>query len=95
MIQHDKVTGYPLDNMVHFGEMLMDLERDEPGKRRVAWKSDIVAWQSDIAKAYQIISMHPCWQIKQVNNIDGEHHIDRCSAFGGCASGALFIAFNS
>ena len=33
MIQHDQVTGYPLDNLVHFGEMLMDLEKREPGKR--------------------------------------------------------------
>ena len=41
MIQHEQVTGYPLDNLVHFGKMLMDLEKREPGKRRVAWKSDI------------------------------------------------------
>ena len=35
MINHDKVTGYPLDNMVHFGEMLMDLERRDPGSEKV------------------------------------------------------------
>jgi hypothetical protein len=55
MIQHDKVMGYPLDNMVNFGEMLMDLDRKEPGERKVAWKSDI-------AEAYQILPMHPHWQ---------------------------------
>jgi hypothetical protein len=54
-----------------------------------------VAWKSDIAEAYRIIPMHPRWQIKQVNTIDGKRHIDRCNAFGGCASGALFIAFDS
>ena len=59
MIQHNLVTGYPLDNLVHFGKMLMDLEKREPGKRRVAWKSDI-------AEAYQVIPMHLHWQIKQV-----------------------------
>ena len=69
MIMHTKVTGYPFDNMVHFGEMLMDLERREPGKQHVVWKSDIV-------EAYRIIPMHPHWQIKQINTIDGVHHID-------------------
>ena len=88
MINHDKVTGYPLDNLTHFGEMLMDLENEAPGKERVAWKSDV-------AEAYRIIPMHPCWQIKQVNTIDGERYVDRCNAFGGCASGAIFIAVNS
>jgi hypothetical protein len=88
MIQHDKVTGYPLDNMVHFGEMLMDLERKEPGRERVAWKSDI-------AEAYRILPMHPLWQIKQVNRIDDEYYIDRCNAFGGSGAGGLFISFNS
>ena len=87
MIRHDKVTGYPLDSMVHFGEMLMDLERREPGKGRVAWKSDV-------AEAYRILPMHPRWQIKQVNRIDDEFHIDRCNAFGGCGAGALFISVN-
>ena len=39
--------------------------------------------------------MHLRWQIKQVNTVDGEHHVNRCNTFGGCSSGALFIAFNS
>ena len=40
-IQHDKVTRFPLDNMIHFGEMLMDLAKREPGEERVVWKSDV------------------------------------------------------
>ena len=59
MIQHDKVTSYPLDNMIHYGEMLMDLAEKEPGKERVVWKSDV-------AEAYRILLMHPHWQIKQL-----------------------------
>lgn len=88
MIRHDKVTGFPLDNMVHFGEMLMDLEKREPGKEKVVWKSDV-------AEAYRILPMHPRWQIKQVNRIDDKYHIDRCNAFGGCGAGGIFISFNS
>jgi hypothetical protein len=88
MIRHEKVTGYPLDNMVHFGEMLMDLERREPGKEKVAWKSDV-------SGAYHILPMHWYWQIKQVNQIEDNYYMDRCNAFGGCGAGALFIAFNS
>jgi hypothetical protein len=88
MIDHDKVTGFPLDNLVNFGEMLMDLERKEPGELRVAWKSDI-------AEAYRILPMHPHWQAKQVTRIDDEYHVDRCNVFGGCGSGGLFISVNS
>jgi hypothetical protein len=88
MIKHEKVTGYPLDSMVHFGEMLMDLERREPKEERVVWKSDI-------AEAYRILPMHPLWQIKQANRIDDKYYIDRCNAFGGCGAGAIFISVNS
>lgn len=88
MIQHDKVTGFPLDNLVHFGEMLMDLERNEPGKTKVAWKSDI-------AEAYRILPMHPRWQVKQVTRVDDDYHVDRCNVFGGCGAGGLFISVNS
>jgi len=88
MIDHDRVTGYPLDNLKHLGEMLLDLERRSPGERRVVWKSDI-------AEAYRLIPMHPHFQIKQVNTIGGQRYIDRNNSFGGSGSGALFIAVNS
>ena len=88
MIQHDKVTGFPLDNMVHFGEMLMDLDRRAPGEEKVAWKSDI-------AEAYRILPMHPHWQAKQVIRVDDEYHVDHCNVFGGCGAGSLFISVDS
>jgi len=88
MVKHESVTGYPLDNLVHFGEMLLDLQRKKPDQVRVAWKSDI-------AEAYRILPMHPLWQIKQINTIEGKRYVDRCNTSGGSASGALFIAVNS
>ena len=88
MVNHEKVTGFPLDNMVHFGEMLMDLERREPGVEKVVWKSDI-------AEAYRILPMHRRWQVKQITRIDDEYHVDRCNVFGGCGAGGLFISFNA
>jgi hypothetical protein len=88
MIKHDKVTGFPLDNLANFGEMVMDLEREAPGERKVAWKSDV-------AEAYRILPMHPHWQVKQVTRVDDEYHVDRCNAFGGCGAGGLFISVNS
>lgn len=87
MIMHEKVTGFPLDNMIHFGGMLMDLEKREPGVEKVVWKSDV-------AEAYRILPMHPRWQIKQVTRVDDEYHIDRCNVFGGCGAGGIFISFN-
>ena len=88
MVDHDSVTGFPLDNLTHLGEMLMDAGRRWPGE-------ELVVWKSDIAEAYRLMPMHPAWQIKQVNIIDGQCYIDRNNAFGGSASGAIFIAFNS
>jgi hypothetical protein len=86
MIEHEKVTGFPLDNMVLFGQMLMDLEKREPGKEKVVWKSDV-------AEAYRILPMHPYWQIKQVTRVDNDYYVDRCNVFGGCGAGGIFIAF--
>ena len=88
MVKHEKVTGFPLDNMVHFGEMLMDLDRREPGQEKVVWKSDV-------AEAYRIIPMHPRWQAKQVTRVDDQYHVDRCNVFGGCHAGGMFISFNA
>lgn len=39
--------------------------------------------------------MHPMWQIKQANLIDGIRYIDRNAAFGSSASGSLFISVNA
>ena len=52
-------------------------------------------WKADIAKAYQLLPVHPHWQLKQINVIDGTSHVDRNLVFGSSASAAIFIAFNS
>ena len=88
MIQHHKVSGFPLDNLVHFREMLLDLEKQEPEKRKVAWKSDM-------AEAYRILPMHPHWQVKQITRVDNHYQVDCCNVFGGCDTGGLFISVNS
>ncbi|KJA22751.1 hypothetical protein HYPSUDRAFT_138649 [Hypholoma sublateritium FD-334 SS-4] len=88
LIDHDQVTGFPLDNMKHVGEMLLHLRAslDEDTK--------LVMWKADIAEAYRLLPMHPFWQIKQANRIDDALYIDRNAAFGSSASGSLFISFN-
>lgn len=55
----------------------------------------ISLFKSDIAEAYRLLPVHPFWQIKQINTIDGERSVDQNNCFGGCGSGAIFIAFNS
>lgn len=52
MVEHERVTGFPLDNLKHLGEMLIDLQRKFPSQKRVVWKSDV-------AEAYRLIPMHP------------------------------------
>ena len=88
MIDHSQVTGFPLDNMRHLGEMLLDA-------RKIIGNVPMILWKSDIADAYCLLPMSPFWQIKQVNTVDGQQYIDRHLAFGSSASAGIFISFNS
>ena len=88
MIDHSAVTGFPLDNVTHLGEMLLDT-------RRSIGNVPLTLWKSDIADAYRLLPVSPFWQIKQIVTIDGERYIDRNLAFGSSASCAIFISFNS
>jgi hypothetical protein len=88
MIKREDICGFPLDNMTHLGEMLLRKRKEFPDEELVLFKSDIL-------DAYQHLTMHPLWQIKQVNTIEGQWHVDRQNCFGGKASRSLFISFNS
>ena len=52
-------------------------------------------WKSDIADAYQLLHMHPNWQIKQIVTVNGKHYVDWNLAFGSSGSPGIFISFNS
>lgn len=86
MVDKSLMPKVPLDDMRSFGEHLLQIRTQHPDKRLVAWKSDV-------AEAYRLIDMHPHWQIKQVEKVDGVFHVNRCNVFGGTASQFLFIAF--
>ena len=88
MIDHSKVTGFPLDNVRHHGEMLYDI-------RRSIGNVSLTLWKSDIADAYRLLPMSPYWQIKQIITIDGQRYVDHNLAFGSSGSPGIFISFNS
>ena len=88
MIDHSQVTGFPLDNVRHLGEMLLDV-------RRSLGNVPLTLWKSDISDAYRLLPMHPYWQIKQIITVDGECYVDRHLAFGSSGSPGIFISFNS
>jgi len=88
MIDHEQVTGYPLDNMRHLGEMLLHF-------RASIGDVPLTMWKSDIADAYRNLPMHPLWQIKQIITIDDQRYVDRNLAFGSSSSSGIFISFNS
>ena len=88
MIDHSKVTGFPLDNVCHHGEMLYDV-------RRSIGNVSLTLWKSDIADAYRLLPMSPYWQIKQIITIDGQRYVDHNLAFGSSGSPGIFISFNS
>lgn len=88
MIDHTQVTGFPLDNMRHLGEMLFDIKRS-------SGNASLTMWKSDIADAYRLLPMSPFWQIKQIVTVDNQRHVDRNVAFGSSSSCGIFISFNS
>ena len=88
MIKRDDIAGFPLDNMTHLGEMLLNLKAAFPDK-------ELVLFKSDVAEAYRLLPMHPVWQVKQVNTIQGLRHIDRRNCFGGKGSGSIYISVNA
>ncbi|KAF9031320.1 hypothetical protein BJ165DRAFT_1358366 [Panaeolus papilionaceus] len=88
MIEKSRLGSVPLDGMKAFGSDLIRIHNRFPDSKFVAWKSDV-------SEAYRLIPMHPLWQIKQVEFIDGLYHVNRCNVFGGRSSQALFIAFIS
>jgi hypothetical protein len=88
MVDRRYISGYPLDNLSHFGELLLRRRKEEPNVNFLAWKSDI-------AEAYRICPMHKLWQIKQVVRLQGELMVDRVNVFGGSGSGPIFISVNA
>jgi hypothetical protein len=73
--------------MTHLGEMLLR-------KRATFPDEELVLFKSDISDTYRNLPMHPLWQVKQINTIRGQRHVDRRNCFGGKGSGSLFIGFN-
>ena len=88
MVDRQFITGYPLDNLSHLGELLLRKMNEKPGRRLVVWKSDV-------SEAYRICPMHELWQIKQAIRVQGELCIDRVNVFGGSPSGPVFISLNA
>ena len=88
IIDHSSVTGFPLDNMLHLGEMLFDIPCTDGNV-------PLNLWKSDIANTYCLLPMHPLWQIKQIITVDGQRHVDQNLAFGISSSPGIFISFNS
>ncbi|KAJ8509125.1 hypothetical protein ONZ45_g8669 [Pleurotus djamor] len=86
MIQHDDITGLPLDNLEDLGAVLIRLRNAYPNH-------NLTLYKSDVASAYRLMPMRPFWQIKQINTLDGLRMVDRCNAFGGRASMNIWIAF--
>jgi hypothetical protein len=88
MIDHKQVTGCPLDNMHHLGQVLIVI-------RELFGDRPLNMFKCDISEAYRIIPLHPLWQIKQVNTFGDQHWVDRNATFGSSSSPLIFISFNS
>jgi hypothetical protein len=69
--------SFPLDNLVWLGDQLLRAHHAKDPN------DHLVLWKSDVAEAYHLLPMHPYWQIKQVNTINGVRYIDQNCAFSG------------
>ena len=92
MIDHNYVTGYPMDNLAQYGEQLVNLRKEGTD---LIGPGSLSSWKSDIEGAFRLCPMHPHWQVKQAVRIGTNFYIDRCTVFGSSASPAIFITFNS
>ena len=88
MVDRQFITGFPLDNLTHLGEILLRRKRENPDMKLVVWKSDV-------SEAYRICLMHKLWQIKQVIRVNDDLSVDRVNVFGGSSLGPIFISVNS
>src|ERR1700678_3268722 len=88
IIRREDIAGFPLDNMTHLGKMSLKKKAEFPDEELTLFKSDIL-------DTYRNLPMHPLWQIKQINTIQQQHHVERRNCFGGKGSGSLFISFDS
>lgn len=89
MIFHDNIARYPLNNLKHLGEILLDFYQT------VKLVELLIIFKSDISEAYHLLPVHKKWQVKQVNTIDGLHYIDHCNVFSNHAAGYIWIFFNA
>ncbi|THH15530.1 hypothetical protein EUX98_g9452 [Antrodiella citrinella] len=81
-------VGMRPDNVQDLGRNLLFL-RQQLG--------DVPLWlfKSDVSGAYRLLPMHPLWQLKQVNTVDGTRRIDHCMCFGSRGSPDIWCSFMS
>ena len=82
----DNATYVQLDTLTHLAASL---------RRAITrhGKTPAYLFTSDVAEAYRLIPIHPRWQVRQVNRIDGELYVNRNAVFGNRGSGRLFCLF--
>lgn len=81
------IAGACLDTLKGLGDTLLEM-------RRTLGPVPLVLFKSDVAEVYRLMPMHPYWQVKQINTIDGCWHSDRCNCFGGRGSYCIWYSFN-
>jgi hypothetical protein len=72
-----------MDSLYHLGHALKKVRSTHPDARLIGWKSDV-------SNAYQLIPMHPFWQIKQIATVDGKRFVNRCNHFGNGCGGRCY-----
>ncbi|KAF9010553.1 hypothetical protein BDQ17DRAFT_1387786 [Cyathus striatus] len=79
----------PFDSLHHLGNALLSAQELHPDV-------PLTLFKSDVKSAYQLIPMHPFWQIKQIVTFTGHiHHVDCNNVFSDSMSAPLWLSFMS
>ena len=86
LINRSAIAGCKMDTITNLGNALLQY-------RRVHGDKPLILFKSDVSAAYRRLPVHPLWQIKQINMIDGERYVDRCLCFGSRGSPHCYTVF--
>lgn len=98
MITKASIAGVKLDGIKSLGSAVRAICRKVLVAKGPVTKTAAIhleLWKSDVKAAYRQMLMHPLWQLKQVVNIFGKRHVDRCNNFGGRRSMKIWASFIS
>jgi hypothetical protein len=88
MIIWPDVGKTKLDTLTDLFNSILEFRR-VPGNE----SASLILFKSDVSEAFRQMPVHPLWQLKQINTIDGLRHVDHNCAFGNRGCPKIWTSF--